>query len=326
MIARRGLALVKVAERNGGPAATAVRAPAALFRARRLLASFGPDVVVGLGGGASLGAALAAITMRRPLVLLEQNAIAGRANRRLARWAAQVCCQWNCAVQAFNGRGAFTGSPVRTEIARARALDKGQARAVFGLSPDLPTLLVMGGSQGARSINRAMVAAAPRLAGRVQVIHLAGEQDKPALSGAYKAVGLAAHVTSFLEAMQVAYAAADLALSRAGATSIAELAAVGLPAILVPYPYAKDDHQRANAREAIKQGWAVRLEQGEMDPERTAELITTTLAYGARLEAMRRKALASARDDAADRIFETLVALSARGRKVMFETEQNVGG
>ncbi len=327
MIARRGLPLVKVTERNSGAASVAVHVPAAVFRSRRLIASFKPDVVVGLGAGASLGPALAALTMRTPLVLLEQNVIPGQANRMLARWAAGVCCQWESSIARFPaGAALFTGSPVRREILRARTADKAPARLVFGLGKDLPTLLVMGGSQGASPINRVMMASAARLAGRVQVVHLAGAADAPTLDQAYRAAGLAAHVSSFAETMHLAYAAADIAMCRAGATSLAELAAVGLPAILVPLPHAKDDHQRANARAAVEQKWAVLVEQAELTADWLVTLVCTWITYHSKLDSMRQQALASARDDAAAIIINAMAAVSPRGKEPIYAAEQGVGG
>ena len=316
MIDGAGFRLAKVARRKTGRAAKLIALPAAWLRARRLFASFKPDVVVGLGGGESAPGALAAITMRKPLVLLEQNVIPGRTNRRLAWWAAGVCCQWDGAARALGHRARFTGSPVRSEITRARELNKAKARAFFGLAPDRPTLLVMGGSQGAHAINLAVMQAAGRLAGAgIQVIHTAGRDDSPAARRAYKAAGLTAHVSSFLDAMDLAYAAANVALSRAGATSIAELAAAGLPAILVPYPYATDDHQQANAREAAKQGWARTVDQAELDADRAAALVEAMLADGAELDTMKHKAMASAREDAASVIIGTLCALASNGKE-----------
>jgi len=328
MIAGRGLRLARVAARDSGLASAAVHVPGALLRARRVLASFKPDVVVGLGGGASLGGALAAITMRKPLVLLEQNVIPGRANRRLARWADCVCCQWQSAAAALGGRAAFTGSPVRTEIISAQTLDKPGAKKFFGLDPGRPVLLVTGGSQGAGPINAAMMKAAGALArSEVQVLHLAGERDAATLLDAYRAAGLPAHVTSFLETMHLACAAADFAMSRAGATSIAEFAAAGLPAILVPYPQAKDDHQRANALEAARQGWAVMVDQADLAPEDIAALIGKAASEAPQLAQMRQKALASAVTDASDTILDIMTGLSA-GEESMADlaAERNIGG
>ena len=312
MIKRRGLRLIKIGERNPNMAAMALNAPSTLFRARRLLTEFGPDVVVGLGGGASLGAGISAAMMSKPLVLLEQNVTPGRANKMLARWACLVCCQWENTARAFNGRGRYTGSPIRTEIQRAALIDKREARCFFGLHPDVLTLLVMGGSQGATAINRTMMHAAAKLAGRTQVIHLAGDKDAGPLREHYRNCRLEAHVTTFFETMEFAYAAADIAISRAGATSLAELAAAAVPTILVPYPFAKDDHQRANARAAAEQKWAILMEQCEFTPEALTVLLETTLNYSARLTAMKERAQAWSKPDSADQILNLLEAVVER--------------
>jgi UDP-N-acetylglucosamine--N-acetylmuramyl-(pentapeptide) pyrophosphoryl-undecaprenol N-acetylglucosamine transferase len=311
MVVGRGLALQKVTRRTSGAAATLLSLPGAWFRARKLIAAFNPDVVVGLGGSASLGPALAAVTGRRPLVLLEQNAVPGRVTRRLARRAARIGSQWACATEALGPHAVFTGSPIRSEILAARCRDRAEARRSFGLAPDAPTLLALGGSQGARPLNRALIDAAPDLAGVAQVIHAAGEADAPAVRSAYEAAGVTAHVAGFLDAMEAAYAAADLALSRAGALSLAELVAVALPAILVPYPHARDGHQRANAAQAAEQGWALAVEQTDLTAARAADMIRSLLNDPARRAEMARHAEASARRDAAEVLVAELRGLLA---------------
>jgi len=327
MIARSGFRLMKVADRTSGGAAAAVRLPLTLLKSIRLLASFKPDVVVVLGGSSSVGATLAAITMRKPVVLLEGNVIPGRTTRRLAPWASGVCCQSRAAADALSsGHATFTGGPVRKKITGAQSLTKSNVRReVFGLDPDRLTLLVMGGSQGASPINRVLMDAAPNIdseqvqiihvAGNRDLIHVAGNRDLPVVSNAYRAAGVAAHVLGFYEQMHLAYAAADVAISRAGAASIAELAAVGLPSILVPLPHAKDDHQRANARLAVDQGWAIMVEQADLDGGTAAALIGRLLAEKPYLDKMRANALAAAHHDAADIILGRLHSLSQRGRK-----------
>ena len=318
MISRSGFRLEKVADRTSGAAATAVHLPLTLLKSIRLLASFKPDVVVGLGGNSSFGATLAAITMRKPVILLEGNVVPGRVTRRLAPWASGICCQSRAAADALSsGHATFTGGPVRRKIARAQTLAKSDVRRdVFGLDPDRLTLLVVGGSQGASPINRRLMDAAPSIdAEHVQVIHVAGQRDLPAVANAYRAAGVVAHVLGFFEQMHLAYVAADVAISRAGAASIAELAAVGLPAILVPLPHAKDDHQRANAQLAVDQGWAIMVEQADLDGDTAAALIGRLLAEKPILDRMRANALAAARHDAADIILSRLHSLSRRGRK-----------
>jgi len=318
MIARSGFRLVKVTARTSGAAAAALQMPLAWMKSLRLLASFRPDVVVGLGGASSLGGALAAITARRPLVLLEGNVIPGRTTRRLAPWAAGICCQSEAAAGAIGrASAAFTGSPVRKKIIGARVFAKAAVRQeIFGLDPRRLTVLVVGGSQGAAPINRVMMDAAPKLdAAQVQVVHVAGEDGSPAAANAYRAAGVTAHVLGFFEKMHLAYAAADVAVSRAGAASLAEFAAVGLPAILVPLPHARDDHQRANARLAVEQGWAVMVEQADLDGEAAAALIGKLLAERPHLNKMRANALAAARCDAADVILERLRSLVPRAQR-----------
>ncbi len=324
MIARAGFRLVKVASRTSRAATTALHAPVAWLRSLRLLARFKPDVVVGLGGGSSLGGALAAITARRPLVLLEGNTVPGRTTRRLARWAAAVCCQTPEAADALGPAAAFTGSPVRRRIIEAPTLGKATVRKdIFGLDADRFTVLVTGGSQGARAVNRAMIDAAAALGAEpVQVIHVAGEADRDDVASAYRAAGVPAHVLGFFERMHLAYAAADVAISRAGAASLAELAAAGLPAMLVPLPHAKDDHQRANARAAARQGWAVVVEQASLDGKAAADLVRRLREEQRQLDDMRTKARAAARLDAADVILDRLRALAQGGRRAAPIAEQ----
>jgi len=313
MVARRGLPLVRVSRRPSGLASTAAAAVGAWVRSRRLLASFRPDAVVGLGSGGSLGGALAAVAARRPLVLLEGNVVPGRATRRLARWAAAVCCQWEPTVRTLGPRARHTGSPVREEITAARDLAKADAKLALGLEPARPAILVMGGSQGARPLNRALLEVAPRLAHEgIQLVHLAGEEDAPKLTEAYRTAGVRAHVSGFLGVMHLAYAAADVAVARAGAATLAELAAAGVPAILVPYPHAKDDHQRANARAAAEESWAVVVDPAEWNAETAAALLRRITAERRPLEAMRDRALSAARPRAAEDVLNTVRELCPR--------------
>ena len=226
--------------------------------------------------------------------------------------AALVCCQWERAAGNLGRRARHTGSPVRSEILEARTLDRAASKKFFKLDPHVPTLLVMGGSQGAHAINVAMIEAAGRLArGNIQIIHAAGQTDSPTVFHAYRAAGLAAHVSSFLDTMHLAYAAADLAVSRAGATSIAELAVAGLPAILVPYPHAKDDHQRANAAGVVRQGWGVMVDQADLGGRDLAERIAAMLADEANLSAMRQLAVASSCKNADETIVAALRSLAS---------------
>jgi UDP-N-acetylglucosamine--N-acetylmuramyl-(pentapeptide) pyrophosphoryl-undecaprenol N-acetylglucosamine transferase len=259
-----------------------------------------PDVVLGLGGFVAGPGGLAARLLGRPLVIHEQNAIAGLTNRILAQFAHTVA-------EAFPGSftpgfGAVAvGNPVRREI---EALGAGAAAR----APHSPRrLLVVGGSQGAAALNRIVPAALAlfALAERPAVLHQSGRDRREAVAGAYRALGVAAEVREFIDDMAAAYGWADLAIARSGALTVAELAAAGLPALLVPYPAAVDDHQTLNARFLANRGAAVLLPEEGLTAERLAAELRTLLGEDARplaamAEAARRAAAPGAADQLAD--------------------------
>jgi len=253
----------------------AARSALALVRCLVLLRRFKPDVVVGLGGYGAVPAGLAAVIAGVPLVLMEQNILPGRATRFLSRWASLVCTSFAESSRHFR-EGVpikFTGNPIRREIF---STNRREALHRLGLDESKKTLLVLGGSQGASPINRAMTEAAGVLAGlrdRLQVIHQTGPADIEEVRRAYAEKGIRHLAQDFFEEMHFVYAAADLAISRAGATTIAELAGLHLPAILVPYPLARDDHQRENARVLARAGAAVMVEQSALVGEKVSELL-----------------------------------------------------
>lgn len=223
--------------------------------ARHVFAYYRPDVVAVTGGRSSIGAAFEAARRGVPLFVLEQNVIPGRANRLMALAARTVFSQFAEARRWFRRPMLHTGSPMR-ELPR---MEKAAARARLGLDPDAYTVLVLGGSLGARDLNDL----GPRVAELVEAqwIHLYGHRRAPA----YRA---RAFTANFSDDMATIYSAADAVLSRAGAIAILEVAAFGLPAILVPFPGAADDHQRANARVLATAGAAVCMD--EPTPERVA--------------------------------------------------------
>ena len=247
---------------------------AAVAGAWRALRAHRSEIVISVGGYAAMPATLAAALMRVPLVLVEPNAIPGRVNRLTARFARRVFPAFEIAAQRLRAsdRSQVLGVPLR------QALVDGFASAHAPRLPAAPFhLLVFGGSQGARQINEAMMAAAPRLAAmRLEVFHSAGEADRDRVAAAYEAAGVPATVVDFERDLPSRYAWADVAICRAGALTIAELALSGLPALLVPYPYAADDHQAANAQELEKLGAARRL-RGLEDPDAGADTISETL-------------------------------------------------
>lgn len=268
------------------------RMPLAASRSRRILRQFGPDVVVGLGGYASIAPVLMARLMRIPTMLFESNALPGRVTRMLSPVADCVQVQFASTVERLVRRKTIvTGNPIRKRIFLGdvhRAFDR------FGLDPGKRTLLVLGGSQGAVPLNRRVAQAVPRLAASrtpLQVLHIAGAGDVEATRGAYECTGLQHCVLGYLEEMEDAYAIADLAIARAGGSSIAELAAMGIPAILVPYPFASDHHQHFNAIEMVRAGAAWLIEQPRLAPDVLAHGVAAILGDAEVLAGMKRAAL-----------------------------------
>ncbi|MCP5415774.1 MAG: undecaprenyldiphospho-muramoylpentapeptide beta-N-acetylglucosaminyltransferase [Chromatiaceae bacterium] len=241
-----------------------------------------PRLVLGMGGFVSGPGGLMARLMGIPLVIHEQNAVPGMTNRWLARWASRVAEAFPGSFDASCG-ARLTGNPVRREIT---ALQPPEAR-LSGRSGALH-LLVLGGSQGARILNE-MVPEALRLldaGSRPQVWHQTGGATAEATSRAYQQAGVDAEVKPFVDDMAAAYDWADLLLCRAGALTISEVAAVGVAAILVPYPYAVDDHQTKNAAYLVDAGAALLLPQSEMTPERLAGVLQSLTGVREKLIAM----------------------------------------
>jgi UDP-N-acetylglucosamine--N-acetylmuramyl-(pentapeptide) pyrophosphoryl-undecaprenol N-acetylglucosamine transferase len=262
-----------------------------------------PGLVVGAGGYASGPAVLAAWVLRVPTMLMEQNHFPGATNRWLAPRANAVCVPSQAARMRLGGAGLVTGNPVRSEFAG------------IGPSPNANrlALLVFGGSRGARSINRAVVAALPQLATMTPpplIVHQTGSEEHESIARAYASYpGLTAEVHPFLDNMSQRLAAADLVVCRAGATTLAELAAAGRPAILVPFPFATDDHQRANAEAVRDAGAAVMIEDRDFDGARCAAEIAGLALDRPRRDRMAAAARTLARPDAAKRIADVADAL-----------------
>ncbi|MDT0500170.1 MULTISPECIES: undecaprenyldiphospho-muramoylpentapeptide beta-N-acetylglucosaminyltransferase [unclassified Halomonas] len=291
---------IAVAGLRGNGAAGWLLAPFNLTRsvwqAWRVIRTFDPQLVVGLGGFASGPGGLAAWLSRRPLVIHEQNAVAGLTNRALARLARRVYAAFP---QAFQGRGEVIGNPVRDEIARLGEAPRGAA-AMAGRPL---RLLVVGGSLGARALNEAVPAALARLPEnrRPAVWHQAGRDKDVATRDTYAQQGVSAEVTAFIDDMASAYAWADLIVCRAGALTVAELAAAAKPALFVPFPHAVDDHQTANARALVEEGAAELLPQIRLSAATLAERLTVLLDPDT-LATMASRARACAHLDAVERL------------------------
>jgi UDP-N-acetylglucosamine--N-acetylmuramyl-(pentapeptide) pyrophosphoryl-undecaprenol N-acetylglucosamine transferase len=283
---------------------------AAVRRSRALLRSQRVRVVVSFGGYVGLPLALAA-RRRVPLILHEQNARPGVANRRTARASRYVAVTFPSSAERFAHpeRCRFIGNPVQEQLRTLdRAARRAAARTRVGLDPARPTVLVFGGSQGARSINRAVAQAGPTWQQRdVQLLQVTGTGGLYDAREAWRWSGIdpdapdaPVRLVPYFEDMSDAYAAADLVVCRAGATSIAELTVLGLPSVLVPYPHATADHQRHNAAALVAAGAAVVIDDDELDGQSLGSLVEQLLDDPVRTAGMGSAARAWARPDAAE--------------------------
>ncbi len=264
----------------------------ATLRARQLLRERGIDSVVSTGGRASLPVALAARSLHKPVFLLEQNAVAGRANRWILPFAERMYL--GLPGPGHNRRSVFTGTPLRPEL---YDVEVRRARATLGLSPELPTLLITGGSQGAQRLNEIAPLAVALLQRQIQVLHLCGSgavrQGRDVeLRRRYAAADSVATaiVRPIAMDMDTMLGAADVVLCRGGGTTVAELMAAGRPAVIVPYPHHKDQQQLHNARVLESNGAAVVLQEQELDAPRLAAALGSILFDPARRAAMGRAA------------------------------------
>ena len=267
----------------------------------RVLRRVRPAVVLGLGGYITFPAGMMSVLLGRPLVLHEQNSVAGLANRVLAKVADRVLVAFPDALPDAE----WCGNPVRSELATVAAPTERYAQRTGPLR-----LLVVGGSLGAQALNETVPAALARLpaAARPVVTHQSGRKHLDALRANYAAAGVAADAVDFIDDMRAAYAEADLVICRAGAMTVAELAAVGVASALVPYPHAVDDHQTSNARFLVDRDAAMLLPQAELSAESLAALLARL--ERAQLAAMAERARSLARVDAAERVADACERLA----------------
>jgi len=282
---------------------------AGIVRAYAILNRFKPDVTIGTGGYASVGVLIAQWLRGGKVMIHEQNVVPGRANRLLARIAHRICVTFEESQRYFPPmKTVLTGLPLRPEFADPPPRD--EARKALGLESERFTLLVTGGSQGARRLNELTLGAVPLLVeAGVQVLHQTGQKQFASVQAAQPEGVEGYHIWPYIHEMAAAYAAADLVVARAGAATIADLTAVGRPAILVPYPFA-GGHQKKNAESVAARGAAIVVEESELSPESLAALVIDLKDDPDRLAAMSAASAAIARRDAAKRIVEVAFELA----------------
>ncbi|MFN4032974.1 MAG: undecaprenyldiphospho-muramoylpentapeptide beta-N-acetylglucosaminyltransferase [Fimbriimonadales bacterium] len=280
-------------------------------QARRILDEFGATLLFTTGGYASIPIALAHLKRGRGLVLLEPDALPGKANRWLAKRATRICVNFEEAIQAFGAeRAVRTGLPVRSEVYQPE-LEQGRARERFGMQPDKFTVLVVGGSQGAGALNEATLSTVQYLpSGSLQWLHLTGEAHYETVRAAAERLGLNGnyHPRPFLTASEMgqAYRAADVVVGRGGAGSLAEFALNGLSMMVIPYPHAAGGHQRYNCQALAKRGAAILLEQAELAPKTLAEQLLSLRDCPELRERMQHAARQWAIPDATERVVQLL--------------------
>jgi UDP-N-acetylglucosamine--N-acetylmuramyl-(pentapeptide) pyrophosphoryl-undecaprenol N-acetylglucosamine transferase len=283
--------------------ATAARAVGAIRGARRILKAARPDVVVGMGGYVSLPVSLAARSVGVPVVLHEQNIVLGLAHKVCKPFAARVGVSFDETLAEVGRKGVVVGNPVVPEIAIAdRDSERKRGLERFELDPARRTLLVFGGSLGAQTINQGTVELARVWSDRsdIQIVHILGRRHQPL--DAAREGSLIYRALPYVDRMIEAYAVADLALCRGGATTIAELTVSGVPSVIVPYPHHRDRQQERQGNVLARAGAAVLIPDGEVDAARLATECGDLLSDGDRLDAMRTSALGLGRPEAAERM------------------------
>jgi UDP-N-acetylglucosamine--N-acetylmuramyl-(pentapeptide) pyrophosphoryl-undecaprenol N-acetylglucosamine transferase len=305
------LELIRVGQLNRVSLATRLRTlidlPLSLFQCIRLLRTFRPNVVIGVGGYASGPAMGTAILLRIPTLAFEPNAVPGLANRLVGSRVKAAAVNFEPAARYFRNAH-ITGIPVRAEFFHLSARPSGAP----------PHLLVFGGSQGARVLNATMPKIAPSLLNEIPgltILHQAGARHAESTLAAYQATGAPQdrwQVEAFLDDMPRRFAAADLVLARGGASTVAELAAAGKPAVLVPLPTAADDHQRRNAEVMADAGAARVLLEPDLTPSQLQGTLSDLLAQPEQLKTMAENARSLAHPDAAEQIARMAMALARR--------------
>jgi UDP-N-acetylglucosamine--N-acetylmuramyl-(pentapeptide) pyrophosphoryl-undecaprenol N-acetylglucosamine transferase len=281
--------------------------PLSMFQSGRILKQFRPHIVVGVGGYASGPAVLTAHFMHMPTAIAEQNAIPGITNRILGNFADKIFVTYAQTRTYFpRTKVILSGNPVRAAFVMERGKEKEKK--------DYWQLLIFGGSQGAEAINKSIIDILPQLQsmkGKVHVLHQTGSRQLEDIRKAYEQFGIQAEVTPFIVDMAGAYAAADLIICRAGATSLAEITAAGKTAILIPYPWAANDHQLKNAQALASEGAAVVIPEKELSGGKLFCAVENLLRDKQKLQQMEKNSLRMSQIDAAATIVDACIKLMA---------------
>jgi len=275
----------------------------------RIIKTLSPDIVIGVGGYASGATMLTACFKSIPTMILEQNSMPGLTNKILGRFVRGICLTYQESISFFpNAKTYLTGNPVRMQVLKGSIES---AYRLFSLEKSLFTVFIFGGSAGARSINMAMIEALNYLhdlRGKIQFLHQTGTKDYEHVREAYRKTGFKGTITPFIYQMGEAYAVADIVVSRAGATTLAELTALGKPALLIPYPYAAGQHQELNARKLLEMGAAKMILNRELKGEPLAESIRELFKNETMRREMQRISRSVGRPDACAKVVD--IALS----------------
>jgi len=306
------VALLKVTPLKGQGVGTRfksfARIPTAMKEASSLMRDFEPDLVLGVGGYASGPVLLSAALSGRPTALLEQNAHVGMTNRILARFVDRAYISFERTEAVFGKRKSrLTGNPVRHEFIEHARLALADPE---GFESRARTVLVLGGSQGAKKLNEDVpraLAQAGMASRNLEVVHQTGESMRDEVEAIYRELGIRARVVTFIDEIARAYSNAALVIARAGATTLAELCAIGRPSILIPYPFAADDHQAKNAEALEEQGASICIRESELEVETLGSLVGGLLDDPAKRRAMSHAARAHGRPDAAAAIVDDMM-------------------
>jgi UDP-N-acetylglucosamine--N-acetylmuramyl-(pentapeptide) pyrophosphoryl-undecaprenol N-acetylglucosamine transferase len=276
----------------------------------KIIQTVRPDIVIGVGGYASGAAMLTAYLMSIPTMILEQNSIPGLTNKILGRFVRAVCITYQESISFFPKAKTFlTGNPVRMQILKG---DIESAYRLFSLERGLFTIFIFGGSSGAKSINMAIVNALNNmydLKDKIQFLHQTGIRDYENIRESYRKTGFKGTITPFIYQMGEAYAVADIVVSRAGATTLAELTALGKPAILIPYPYAAGQHQELNARKLLERGAAKMIRDSELKGESLANSIREMYTNETMRAEMQRNSRSVGRPEACSKVVDIAMSL-----------------